>query len=108
MAGEALLIERALFAAAVVMLMAGAVSAWSSDNAAKRVAGLVIACLGAVIGLAALGAPAGALLAGGAAGFAYLAVGIALLVRLQEAYGGIEATTIDSADAQSEPAEPTP
>lgn len=105
---EAFLIERALFAAAVVLLMTGAVSAWSSPNAAKRVGGLVITCLGATTGLAVLGAPGEALVAGAAAGFAYLAIGIALLVRLQEAYGGIEATEIDSADAQSEPAEPAP
>lgn len=104
----ALLVERALTAAAVVLLLAGAASAWTSANALKRLGGLVVAALGAIVALAALGAPQALLIAAAAALFAQIAVGAALLVRLQEDYGGVEIPEIDFADAQSEPPEPAP
>ena len=101
-----LLAERLQLAAAAALLMIGAVTALSSNNVAKRLAGLLIALIGAVLGLAALGAPGAALIAGLAAVFAQILVGVALLVRLQEAYGVTELAEIDAADAESEPAEP--
>ena len=101
-----LYIERALFAAAVVLLLIGAATAWRSAHAAKRLAGLLIAEIGALLALAALHAPEAALIAGVAAAFAQLALGASILVRLQEAYGGVESPDIDAADEDSEPAEP--
>ncbi|MEJ0060491.1 MAG: hypothetical protein WDM79_13360 [Terricaulis sp.] len=101
-----LLIERLHVAAAIALLMIGAVTAWTSGNVAKRLAGLVIAQLGALLALAALGAPVVFLLAGIAVSLVMLAIGAALMVRLQEAYGGVEASEFDAADEQSEPAEP--
>ncbi|HRE46079.1 MAG TPA: hypothetical protein PKY87_19210, partial [Terricaulis sp.] len=77
-------------------------------NAAKRLAGLVFALMGAVLALGVLGAPA-ALLAGAVAlAFAYLALGLALMVRQQETYGGVETTEIDAADRKAEAAERAP
>jgi len=100
-----LILTRALLAGAVVLLMVGVVAAWSSDHATKRVIGIVVALLGALVGLAALSAPSALLIAGVAVLFGHVAVGVALVVRLQEAYGGVEAPAIDAADAQSEPVE---
>jgi hypothetical protein len=94
-----------LLACAVVLLMIGAVTAWAGANAAKRLAGVVVALIGAVLGLGALGAPPALLIAGGALGFAHLALGLALLVRLQESYGGVESTEIDAADRAADAAE---
>lgn len=102
------IVTRLLLAAAVAMLMLGAVAAWTSANLIKRVAGLVVAMLGAVAGLAALSAPPGLMIAGAAAAFAQLALGVALGVRLQEAYGGVEVADFDIADDADEPAEPKP
>jgi hypothetical protein len=108
MSAEMLPIERALLTAAILLVVTGATAAWSSDNAMKRLAGLVIAGLGSMIALAVLGAPEAALIAGAAAVFAQLAVGAALLVRLQEGYGSIETPDVDLADAQGEAPEQTP
>jgi hypothetical protein len=101
-----LLIERLQVAAAIALLLIGAVTAWSSVNVARRLGGLVIAQLGALLALAALGASGAAMLAGVAVSFVMLAIGAALLVRLQEAYGGVEGADFDLADEQSEPTEP--
>lgn len=107
MAAEIWLTALAL-AAAMALTLIGAVTAWLAANAAKRLAGLVFALIGAVLALGVLGAPA-ALLAGGVAlAFAHLALGLALLVRQQESYGGVEATEIDTADRKAEAAERTP
>lgn len=100
------IIVRLLFAVAVVMLMLGAVTAWNSANVIKRVAGLVVAMLGALAALAAFDAPGELLVVAGAAAFAQLVIGVALIVRVQEAYGGVEAAEIDAADLTVEPAEP--
>jgi len=99
-------IVRLLFALAVVMLLLGAVTAWTSANVIKRIAGLVVAMLGALAGLAAFAAPPGMMLVGAAAAFAQIVIGVALIVRLQEAYGGLEAAELDAADLGDEPAEP--
>jgi hypothetical protein len=93
------------FAIALVVAMAGVLAAFTSANAGKRVAAVLVALVAAMLALAAFGAPASALIAAGALAFVYCAVGVALMVRLQEAYGGIEVKDIDAADEQSEPRE---
>lgn len=100
------ILDRAQLAGAVVLLLIGVAMAWASANTAKRLAGLLIAQLGAMLGLAVLGAPQGAIIAGVALAFAHVLVGAALIVRLQEAYGGVEVAEFDAADEQSEPSEP--
>lgn len=101
--GSELLLDRLLAGGAVVLVIAGAAAAFLSPNAIKRLAGLTIAGLGAVAALAAFRAPEFALTTGVAVLFAQLAIGVAIVVRLQEGYGGIETPDIDAADAQSEP-----
>lgn len=101
-----LVAERLQFAASVALLMIGAVTAWTSTNVVKRLAGLMIALIGAVLAMAVLGAPGIALIAGVTAALASLLIGLALLVRLQESYGGVETPEFDIADEQSEPIEP--
>lgn len=104
MAG-ALWIIALVLAAALALVMIGAVTAWAGANAAKRLAGLVMALIGAVLALGALGAPPALLVAGVVLAFAHLALGQALLVRLQESYRGVETTEIDAADRNAEVAE---
>jgi hypothetical protein len=53
-----------------------------------------------------LSAPESLLVVGIAAAFAQLVIGVAVGVRLQEAYGGVEAAEFDAADDANEPAEP--
>lgn len=97
-----LFVARALVAVAVMLTMCGVFAAWVSANAIKRVAALTVALLGALLGAAALGAPAPLLIAGAAAGFAQLAVGAAIAVRLQESYGTAETPDINAADASDD------
>ena len=97
------LIERLLIGGAMALLMIGAAAALVSPNAMKRLVGMSIATLGALAGLAALGAPDGALVAGAALLLAQIVVGVAIIIRLQESYGGVETPEIDVADADSEP-----
>lgn len=107
MTPEALTI-RLIVAAAIALTAFGAVAAWVSGNAIKRLAGLVAAMAGAMVAAAALGAP-DALLGGAVAIlFATVAAGVALAVRLQEAYGAIEAPELDQADRQDEASERAP
>jgi len=106
MSGDTLLLERALLGLAAALVMAGAVAAWTSPNAIKRLASVLIASFGAMMGLAALAAPTGVLVAGVAVAFAYLAIGAALIVRLQEGYSAVETPEIDAADEADEPREP--
>ncbi len=91
-----------LLAGAVALLMAGAVTAWTSANVTKRIAALALAQIGALAGLSALGAPSAASVAGIVAAFAQLTLGVALIVRLQETYNSVEAPELDAADALSE------
>ena len=102
------LIFRAEIAIALVLLLAGAVAAWASANVAKRITGVFLAHTGALLALAALGLPGIVLIAAVCIALAHLIVGAALLVRLQEAYGGVEVREFDEADEQTEPTEPTP
>jgi hypothetical protein len=101
MNADAVLLERLIAGAAIVLAMAGAVTAFAASNAIKRLIGVAIAGFGAVTALAlwvpAAVTPAAAIL------FVYLAVGAALIVRVQEAYGSIETRDLDSADAAGEP-----
>lgn len=93
-------------AIAAALLALGAVMAWSSANAAKRLAGVQIALLGGCVALAVIEAPSTLMLIAIAVALAHVALGGAIIVRLQEAHGGVEAPDIDSADKQSEPVEP--
>jgi hypothetical protein len=78
------IVARLLLAIAVAMLMLGAVTAWTSANFIKRVAGILVASLGALTGAAALSVPVSLIVVGVAAAFAQLLFGVALGVRLQE------------------------
>lgn len=97
-----LVLERLHLAAAVVVMMAGVLTAWTSASAAKRVVSLLVAMMGAVTALAVLGLPSALLMAGVGVAFATLIAGAATLVRGQEAYGSTEIPEFDAADAQSE------
>jgi hypothetical protein len=94
-------------AAGIVLLMCGVALGWASVSVAKRVVGVIVALLGAIVGLAALGAPQAMMIAGAAALFAYVTMGVGLLARLQEAYGATDVADIDRGDADAEPAEPS-
>lgn len=98
----------AVLAGAVALAMIGAVTAWAGANALKRLTGMTIALIGAILALGAIGAPPALIVAGVVLAFAHLALGLALLVRLQEAYGGTETTDIDAADRKTEAAERAP
>ncbi len=92
--------------AASALMMAGVITALVAANVAKRVVGALIGFFGAAVALAALGAPEGAVVAAIAMAFGYGALGVALLVRLQEGYGASETPAFDAADADTEPSEP--
>lgn len=98
----ALAAPRLAFAGAAALLLIGAATASASSNVVKRILGLAVAGLGALLALAALGAPPAALLSGVVVLLATLALGAALTVRLQEAYGGVEAHAFDDIDEDSE------
>lgn len=100
------MLARLVLAAAIVLTLVGIVAAWTSANVVKRVAGLLVAMLGALVGAVALGAPSSVLMIGAAIAFAQMAVGAVLIVRLQEGYGAVEAADLDSADGADEPPEP--
>ncbi len=95
-----------VLAGAFALVLLGAAVAWAAANATKRVAAIVVAHVGAVLALGALGAPPALLIAGVAIALAQCVFGAAIVVRLQEAYGAIEAGEIDGADDAAEPAEP--
>lgn len=99
--GEAVLLERLLAGGAFALVLAGAASALMASNAIKRLTGVIIAGLGVLVALG-LWAPQ-AITAGVAIIFAHLAIGVAIIVRLQESYGSIETREIDAADAAAEP-----
>jgi multisubunit Na+/H+ antiporter MnhC subunit len=90
---------------AIALLAGGLVSAFASANALKKVAALSTALVGACLALALLGAPGAAVLAAVAIAFAYCVAGVAVAVRLQEAYGSVEVSELDAADDQDEPRE---
>lgn len=98
------LIERLVWITGVLLTSAGVIGAWTSGATAKRLAGVIVAIFGAALSVTALGASVLAA-AALAAAFAYLTLGVALLVRLQETYGVTDARTLDQADAANEPPE---
>lgn len=97
-----LLVDLVGLAAAAALLMGAAVVALTSNSLGRRLGALIVAHVAVVIGLAALGAPGGVLIAGVASGFVYCALGVSLLVRAQEMYGSAEIEEIDAADDQGE------
>jgi len=99
---DSLLIERLSAAAAVALLVVGAIGAWTAPNVIKRAVAIVIACIGAILGCAGLGAPPAAMIAGAGVAFAYTVVAVSVIVRLQESYGGVEAPEIDREEAEAE------
>lgn len=100
------ILVRLLLAVAVTLLLAGAVAGWTSTNVVKRAVGLLAAMLGALIGAVALGAPPAWLMLGAGVALAYFMIAAALMVRLQEGYGAVEAAELDGADGADEPPEP--
>lgn len=90
------------------ILLAGVATAVSNASVTKRLMGVLIAMIGALLAAGAVGAPVALLIAAAALTLAYAAIGAALLVRLQEAYGSIETNEIDAADAESDNLELTP
>lgn len=96
----------AVFVIALAFVLLGVSAALAASNALTRLAGVGIALLGAVCAMAALGAPQAAQIVAAAAALAYMLVGAAIVVLVQESYGSIESTALDSADAASEPPEP--
>lgn len=102
---DPLLIERLIAAVAVALLIVGAIGAWTAPNLVKRAIGVVIACTGAMLGCAGLGAPPAAMVAGAGVALAYTIVAVSVIVRLQESYGGVETPEIDREEAEAERAE---
>ncbi|HYD73749.1 MAG TPA: hypothetical protein VEF55_11470 [Candidatus Binatia bacterium] len=103
MSSPALLVGLAL---AIALVVAGAVASFASGNALKKVTAVLIALAGAAFAAAMVGAPSNLLIGAAAIAFAYCGVGVAVVVRLQEAYGTTETHEIDAADEQDEPREP--
>ena len=99
------IVQAAVLIGAFALLLMGAIAAWTAPNAMKRVAGVIVALIGASIAMAALQAPPSWLVAGAAIALAYCVVGTTVVVRLQEAYGAAEASALNAADDEGEPPE---
>jgi multisubunit Na+/H+ antiporter MnhC subunit len=97
------LIAALCWALAITVAIAGLAYALAADNLVKRLVGLASAMLACIAALALRGAPQGLLIAAAVAGFAQVALGTALLVRIQEDYGEIESRDLDNADRSTEP-----
>lgn len=102
---SALALSGAVLAAALSLIFGGAALAWTSSLALKRVLGLMIMFLGALLVLGALGAPAGALVLAVVLALATAVLGFALSVRIQEAYGASALDEVARADADTDDAE---
>jgi hypothetical protein len=102
----ALIADALALTLAVSLLLAGAMTAWATSNTVKRLGGVMVALIAAIVVLSVLGAPDEAVTVAVAIAFSYCALGAVLTVRLQEAYGATEAREIDAADDQDEPVEP--
>jgi hypothetical protein len=89
----------------VALVAGGSVAAFAAANALKKIAAVLTALVGAGLVLALMGAPSVALFAFVAIAFAYCILGVAIAVRLQEAYGSAELSELDAADEQDEPRE---
>ncbi|MDX2274677.1 MAG: hypothetical protein NW206_04430 [Hyphomonadaceae bacterium] len=97
---------RAEIALSIAMLMLGAVMALTSGNAVKRVAGVLVAQIGAVLAAGVL-LGGDILIVGVALMVATFAIAAALIVRAQERYHSVEMRDLDKADIESEPPEPS-
>lgn len=102
----AALLDIANLAIAVLLLSLAAATCLSTNAISRRVLALFVAMIGALLPAAGLHADGGLLIAGVAVAVAYSAVGVALLVRAQEAYQSVEANELDAADLEDEPLEP--
>lgn len=96
-------IEIAGLIAATAMLMGGALTALTSVSVIKRLVGVIVALIAAAIATSVLGVLSTMILAAVAMSFAYCAIGVGILVRLQETYGAGDAAEIDATDDQAEP-----
>lgn len=94
--------EFLLAVSGVALVMIGAATTLVASNAIKRAGGLLVSGFGAIGFLAATGAGSAPLIICVALLFVYAVFGAALVVRLQESYGSIEAAEIDAADADSD------
>jgi len=99
-------LDIANLAVAVLLLSLAAAMCLSTNTMSRRLIALFVAMVGAILGAAGLHADGGLLIAGVAVAAAYAAVGVALLVRVQEAYQSVEADELDAADLSDEPVEP--
>jgi hypothetical protein len=102
----ALLAQQISLIAATVLVALGVAVAWLARDALKRVGGLALLGFAAVAAAAALGSPRELLAGGAAVVFAQIVVGVAIVVRMREAYATTEVAEIDAADDASEPPGP--
>lgn len=94
-------------ALAVALLAGGAVTAFTANNALKKIAAVLTALVGAALSLSLVGAPSVAIIGAVAIALAYCVIGVSVAVRLQEAYGSVDLNEADAADEQDEPREPS-
>jgi uncharacterized protein YaiL (DUF2058 family) len=94
-------------ALAVALLAGGAVTAFTVNNALKKIAAVLTALVGAALSLSLVGAPSVAIIGAVAIALAYCVIGVSVAVRLQEAYGSVDLNEADAADEQDEPREPS-
>lgn len=97
------LAPRVLVAVAVGLALLGASAALAAQSVIARLVGVVVASLGGACALAFVGAPPAAQAVAAASGLAYLLVGAAILLRIQESYPSLEGAALDTADAAEEP-----
>lgn len=98
--------ESFLTAIALTLAFVGSMTALLDANIIKRIGGVLTSTIGALVGLSTLKAGDFYLITVIACALAYVSTAVALLVRIQEAYGGIEAPLADAADQADEPMEP--
>lgn len=100
------ILDIANLAAAIVLLTLAAASCLSTNNMSRRLIALFVAMVGAILAASGLHAGGGVLIVAVGVTAAYSAIGVALLVRSQEAYQSIEVDELDAADLSDEPLEP--
>lgn len=93
-------------AVAIVLLGLAAAAIAGAANLVRRVIALFLALLGGILAASALHADGGLIVAGVGIAAAYAAIGVALLVRVQETYRSVEVDELDAADLSDEPVEP--
>ncbi|MBI3440127.1 MAG: hypothetical protein HY054_16000 [Proteobacteria bacterium] len=100
------MLDIAGLAVALLLLSIAAASALTAQNLGRRVIGLFVVLVGAILAAAALRADGGMIIMGAVVATSYAAIGVALLVRSQETYQSVEADDLDAADLRDEPVEP--